>query len=80
MGYWTAVELERLFPWCDRGRFVRSRVGPLWIVRRGGHQWGVHTFDVGGAAGLAPAQAAAVLNLVSAYPPKGAPLESPQAA
>jgi len=70
MGFWTEETLNRLFPSFEEGRFVRTRLGLLWVIRCQGDCWGRHTYNVGSVWNLEPQQAVELLNLVAAYPPK----------
>jgi hypothetical protein len=71
MGFWTVERLRDLISY-DEGRFLRTRLGLLWVARRSGYCYGQDVFDVGSVIGLEMIHAVALLNLVAAYPPKPA--------
>jgi hypothetical protein len=69
MGFWTPERLAELIP--QEGTFLRTRVGPVW-ASGAPDQWGAWKllYAIGSAERLEAQQAAAVLNLIGAYPPR----------
>ncbi len=69
MGFWTHDLLARLIP--EAGAIVRTQLGPVAVfIRRDGWAYTKALYQVGFIQGLESQQAAEVLNLIGAYPPR----------
>lgn len=67
MGFWNAERLLDLVP--TEGAFVRTRLGPAWLSWKVDY-YGQRVYAVGSVAALNGEQAAAVLNMIGAFPPR----------